>query len=129
LTLLFRWVDTWDIAAFATSTSCVTITTDVSTSYVEDDPLLEGRSMGNLILLPDGTIFCLNGAATGKCTFFFTLHSVVCLIYAFFVRERRIWQHVVGYWPIVREQPDFKPGLVQSQSGSGAEMVEEWSVA
>jgi hypothetical protein len=60
-----RWDTTTDLAAIPASASCVRLTPDVSGSYVEDDPLLEGRSMGNLILLPNGLIFCLNGAGTG----------------------------------------------------------------
>ncbi|KAF8893528.1 copper radical oxidase [Infundibulicybe gibba] len=47
------------------SASCVQITPDVSKSYVKDDPLPEGRSMANLIFLPDGKILCLNGARMG----------------------------------------------------------------
>ncbi|KAI0645783.1 DUF1929-domain-containing protein [Trametes meyenii] len=60
-----RWTTDWDIAQYKTSTSCVTITPDVATTYNKDDPIPEGRSMGNLILLPNGKILLLNGAATG----------------------------------------------------------------
>ncbi|EPT04572.1 hypothetical protein FOMPIDRAFT_281602 [Fomitopsis schrenkii] len=59
------WGTNWDIAQYPASDSCVTITPDVSTKYVEDDPLPEVRSMGNLIFLPNGKILCLNGAGTG----------------------------------------------------------------
>ena len=62
-----RWGTDWDIAQYPASDSCVTITPDVSTKYVEDDPLPEVRSMGNLIFLPNGKILCLNGAGTGEC--------------------------------------------------------------
>jgi hypothetical protein len=61
-----RWSNQdWNIAAFPASTSCVRITPDASKSYTKDDPLPEGRSMANLIFLPDGRILCLNGAKTG----------------------------------------------------------------
>ncbi|KAI0373953.1 DUF1929-domain-containing protein [Pilatotrama ljubarskyi] len=60
-----RWTTDWDIAQYKASPSCVKLTPDVSTQYVHEDPLPEGRSMGNLILLPNGKILCLNGAATG----------------------------------------------------------------
>ncbi|CDO76962.1 Copper radical oxidase [Trametes cinnabarina] len=60
-----RWTTDWDIAQYKASTSCVNLTPDVSTTYVKDDPLPEGRSMGNLIMLPNGKILCLNGAETG----------------------------------------------------------------
>ena len=63
----------WNIAAYAASTSCVTITPDLSPSYVEDDALPVQRSMANLVSMPDGKILCLNGAKTGS-TSYETLH-------------------------------------------------------
>ncbi|CAL1706725.1 unnamed protein product [Somion occarium] len=60
-----QWKPNWNIPAYAASKSCVSITPDVSTNYVEEDDLPEGRSMGNMILLPNGKILMLNGAATG----------------------------------------------------------------
>ncbi|KAG6874492.1 hypothetical protein C0995_010402 [Termitomyces sp. Mi166 len=61
-----RWLDPdWIIPKYPASTSCVRITPDISESYVQDDPLPEQRSMGNLIFLPDGKILCLNGAKMG----------------------------------------------------------------
>jgi hypothetical protein len=60
-----QWVTTTNIAAIAAEASCVKLTPDQSPSYVKEDPLPEGRTMGNLILLPDGRVFCLNGAARG----------------------------------------------------------------
>lgn len=60
-----QWTKDWNISAYAASTSCATITPDVSPSYTRDDPLPEGRSMANLIYLPTGKILCLNGARTG----------------------------------------------------------------
>ncbi|KAJ7693374.1 glyoxal oxidase [Mycena rosella] len=59
------WSTDWDIASVAASTSCVKITPDFNSSYTHDDPLPEGRSMSNLIFLPDGRVLCLNGARTG----------------------------------------------------------------
>ncbi|KAJ7141391.1 glyoxal oxidase N-terminus-domain-containing protein [Mycena epipterygia] len=59
------WKTDWNIAAYPASKSCVRITPDLAKSYTQDDPLPEGRSMGNLIALPDGRILCLNGARTG----------------------------------------------------------------
>ena len=41
------------------------ITPDVSVNWVDDDSLPEGRSMGNMIALPDGTFWIGNGANTG----------------------------------------------------------------
>lgn len=60
-----QWKPNWDIPKHPASTSCVSITPDVSTDYQEEEDLPEGRSMGNLINLPDGKILMLNGAATG----------------------------------------------------------------
>jgi len=60
-----QWEQDWDIPHHPASNSCVSITPDVNGSYTEVDPLPEGRSMGNLIILPNGQILCLNGAKTG----------------------------------------------------------------
>ncbi|KAJ8463198.1 hypothetical protein ONZ45_g17667 [Pleurotus djamor] len=60
-----RWVANWNIPGFKASTSCVSITPDVSRNYRKDDPLPEGRSMANLIFLPTGKVLCVNGARTG----------------------------------------------------------------
>lgn len=60
-----QWVTNWNISGYPASTSCVTITPDVSPSYKEDDPLPVRRTMANLIFLPDGKILCLNGASSG----------------------------------------------------------------
>ena len=48
-----------------TSQSCVRISPDVSHNYEEDDDVPQGRSMGNMIVLPTGKIMYLNGAQTG----------------------------------------------------------------
>lgn len=59
-------VNTWTIAA---SADCQRITpepTDGSTpAYVQDDDLPVGRTMGQFIALPDGTMLLLNGGAYG----------------------------------------------------------------
>lgn len=60
-----RWVPNWDIAQFIPSTSCVSITPDVSGTYTEEDDTLEPRSMGNFIILPNGKLFYVNGAGSG----------------------------------------------------------------
>jgi len=61
-----QWMDpNWVIPTTPTSTSCVTISPDVSGSYSHVDSLLEGRSMGSFIILPTGKLLCLNGAQTG----------------------------------------------------------------
>lgn len=70
-----QWSDPTFIAIQQTAaTSCVKITPDVSPSYEHDDPLPDGRTMANLILLPDGTIFCTNGAKFGKLCSLFVGH-------------------------------------------------------
>ncbi|KAI5120664.1 hypothetical protein M0805_008001 [Coniferiporia weirii] len=60
-----QWETNWNIAEFAASSSCVKLTPDQSSSYVQEDPLPEGRSMVSMVLLPDGKILGLNGANTG----------------------------------------------------------------
>ncbi|KAF4621191.1 hypothetical protein D9613_000262 [Agrocybe pediades] len=61
---------TWQSSDFmpptlAASTSCVTITPDVSGNYTEVDPLPQGKSMANFVILPDGRILNLSGAGLG----------------------------------------------------------------
>lgn len=60
-----QWNTGWNIAAFPASSSCVKITPDLTGSYEHDDPLQEGRVMANFVLLPDGKVFCVNGANSG----------------------------------------------------------------
>lgn len=47
-----QWTTTWNIAAYAADTSCVTISPDVDLTWYEDDPLDSGRSMGNVSQTP-----------------------------------------------------------------------------
>ena len=47
------------------SDSCVRISPDVSSDWETDEPLREGRTMGNMILLPTGKILMVNGANLG----------------------------------------------------------------
>lgn len=55
----------WNVAAYPADDTCVSITPDVSSEWVEEDKMFEGRSMGQFILLPNGKLFHLNGIATG----------------------------------------------------------------
>lgn len=43
-----QWTTTWNISAYPASTSCVTISPDVDTTWYETDALDSGRSMGNV---------------------------------------------------------------------------------
>jgi hypothetical protein len=72
-----QWEMNWDIPHHPASDSCVSITPDISGNYTEEDPLPEGRSMGNLIILPNGQILCLNGAQTGTPPWCFSFGSFV----------------------------------------------------
>ncbi|KAH7890328.1 hypothetical protein F5I97DRAFT_1946086 [Phlebopus sp. FC_14] len=58
----FPWYNTWTYPA---STDCQRLTPepqDGSTpAYEQDDDMLEGRTMGQLIALPDGTLLVING--------------------------------------------------------------------
>jgi Domain of unknown function (DUF1929) len=62
----YPWINTWDYPA---SNDCQRITpepTDGSTPvYVQDDDMLEGRTMGQFIILPTGQLFVVNGALNG----------------------------------------------------------------
>jgi hypothetical protein len=64
----YSWpfVDTWNIPA---SKDCQRITpepTDGSSpQYVQDDDMLDGRTMGQFIILPTGKLLVINGGANG----------------------------------------------------------------
>lgn len=64
-------VQTWTaqnpepIVDWATSQSCVKISPDVDATWIDDDDLPAGRSMGQFVNLPDGRFLFLNGAGRG----------------------------------------------------------------
>ncbi|QRW00801.1 glyoxal oxidase [Ceratobasidium sp. AG-Ba] len=60
-----QWTQTWAIAAYPADSTCVKMSPDVDAKWVDDDTLPEGRSMGNMIALPNGQIFMVNGANLG----------------------------------------------------------------
>ncbi|PPQ99405.1 hypothetical protein CVT24_005392 [Panaeolus cyanescens] len=62
----FPFIDTWNYPA---SRDCQRITPepqDGSTpAYITDDEMLDGRTMGQFIILPDGKLLVVNGGANG----------------------------------------------------------------
>ncbi|KIM23987.1 glyoxal oxidase [Serendipita vermifera MAFF 305830] len=60
-----QWVQDWAIAAYPADSTCVSITPDVSQTWSDDDSIFQGRSMGNMIGLPDLKVLLVNGANTG----------------------------------------------------------------
>lgn len=62
----FPEIDTWDYPA---SNDCQRITPEPADGsapvYVQDDDMLEGRTMGQFIILPDGKLLCVNGGLNG----------------------------------------------------------------
>lgn len=56
----------YNVTAWPADQTCVRITPEgTTTAYQDDDYMLEGRSMGQFVLLPDGTIWHGNGVAMG----------------------------------------------------------------
>ena len=59
-------INTWEYVA---ASDCHSITPEPADGsapvYVQEDPMLETRSMGQFILLPDGTMMVINGALNG----------------------------------------------------------------
>lgn len=51
----------FNVTAVQADNTCVRITPEGAAKYVDDDNLPEGRSMGNLVYLPDGTLWLGNG--------------------------------------------------------------------
>ncbi|KAJ7716443.1 glyoxal oxidase, partial [Mycena metata] len=66
----YPWINTWDYPA---SKDCQRITPEPadgsSPQYVQDDDLLEGRTMGQFIILPDGKLLVVNGGLNGTAGF------------------------------------------------------------
>jgi len=66
----FPYADTWNIPA---SQDCQRITPEPSdgsaATYSQDDNMLEGRTMGQFIILPTGQLFVVNGALNGTAGF------------------------------------------------------------
>ncbi|POY76183.1 hypothetical protein BMF94_0906 [Rhodotorula taiwanensis] len=60
-----QWVTNWNIAGYPADSTCVSMTPDVSTDWVDEESLPEGRVMGNFIYLPDGRLLLLNGIGKG----------------------------------------------------------------
>ncbi|GAA6063549.1 hypothetical protein JCM10212_002661 [Sporobolomyces blumeae] len=60
-----QWVTNWNIAGWAADSTCVSMSPDVSTDWVDEESLPEGRVMGNFIFLPDGRLVLLNGIGKG----------------------------------------------------------------
>ncbi|KAG8839721.1 hypothetical protein FRC18_008441 [Serendipita sp. 400] len=60
-----QWTQDWDIASYPADATCVTITPDVSTDWQDDDGIGQGRTMGNMIGLPDLKVLLINGGNTG----------------------------------------------------------------
>ncbi|ORY35349.1 glyoxal oxidase N-terminus-domain-containing protein [Naematelia encephala] len=56
----------YNVTAVAADNTCVRINPDdENPTYVTDDYMLEGRSMGQFVILPDGTFWMGNGVAMG----------------------------------------------------------------
>lgn len=60
-----QWTTNWPVSQYPADGNCSTITPDVELVWRDVDQLDSGRSMGNMINLPDGRILYLNGARTG----------------------------------------------------------------
>lgn len=57
-----QWTDGTPKVSYPADASCVTMTPDVDVKWKTIDSLPDsGRVMGNMILLPDGKIFMVNG--------------------------------------------------------------------
>ncbi|GAA6021883.1 hypothetical protein JCM10207_004532 [Rhodosporidiobolus poonsookiae] len=60
-----QWTLNWNIAGYPADSTCVSMTPDKSTDWVDEEPLPEPRVMGNWIFLPDGRLVLINGIGKG----------------------------------------------------------------
>ncbi|KAF5340317.1 hypothetical protein D9611_007805 [Ephemerocybe angulata] len=71
-------IDTWNYPA---SKDCQRITPEPSdgseVKYTQDDDMLEGRSMGQFIILPDGKLLVVNGALNGTAGYAKTTSTIL----------------------------------------------------
>ncbi|KAH6904188.1 copper radical oxidase variant A [Coprinopsis sp. MPI-PUGE-AT-0042] len=71
------WINTWDYPA---SKDCQRITPEPedgsAPAYEQDDDMMEGRSMGQFIILPDGKYLVVNGAEMGTAGYAQTTHLI-----------------------------------------------------
>ncbi|KAJ7070506.1 copper radical oxidase variant A [Mycena amicta] len=58
----YPFVNTWDVPA---SNDCQLITPEGDAQYHQEDPLPQGRTMGQFIILPTGKLLIVNGGANG----------------------------------------------------------------
>ncbi|KAF8967015.1 hypothetical protein BDZ97DRAFT_1636315, partial [Flammula alnicola] len=62
----FPYIDTWNYPA---SKDCQRITPEPQDGsapvYVQDDDMMDGRTMGQFVILPDGTLLVVNGGLNG----------------------------------------------------------------
>ena len=62
----YPWYNTWDYPASADCQRLTPEPQDGSTpAYVQDDNMLDGRTMGQFIILPDGKLLVVNGGRNG----------------------------------------------------------------
>ncbi|KAJ7179878.1 copper radical oxidase variant A [Mycena crocata] len=66
----YPYMNTWD---YPSSKDCQRITPEPadgsSPQYIQDDDMLEGRTMGQFIILPDGKLLVVNGGLNGTAGF------------------------------------------------------------
>ncbi|WWC90890.1 uncharacterized protein L201_005827 [Kwoniella dendrophila CBS 6074] len=55
----------YNVTAVPADNTCVRITPEGSAKYEDDDYMFEGRSMGQFVILPDGTFWMGNGVTMG----------------------------------------------------------------
>ncbi|WWD02398.1 hypothetical protein V865_000437 [Kwoniella europaea PYCC6329] len=55
----------YNVTAVPADNTCVRITPEGSAKYEDDDYMFEGRSMGQFVILPDGTFWMGNGVGMG----------------------------------------------------------------
>ena len=67
----------YNVTAVPADNTCVRISPDdANPTYEDDDYMLEGRSMGQFVLMPDGTAWMGNGVAMGTAGYGSELYSV-----------------------------------------------------
>jgi hypothetical protein len=95
------------VPTYPASSSCVRITPDVSSSYVQDDPMPQPHSMSNFIALADGRLLNLNGGSLGKFHIQCQLQRFVLTCHFFLNRHSWLWDQLLGDRSFICRLPSF----------------------
>src|SRR5712671_24454 len=114
---VFPHADMWTLAASADCRRLTPEPTDGSApAYVQDDNLPVGRTMGQFVALPDGTLLLLNGAQCGTAGYAERTQATLQLPYGMSLATNPVLQPVIY-------NPNAPSGSRWSSAGLGSSTI------